>query len=275
MEIGEYNQLEVLREAEHGFYLGDDEGNDVLIPMKWAKDFEIGSFVEVFVYVDSTDRPIATTMKPFAEVGEFAVLKVKNETSVGAFLDWGLEKDLLAPFKEQAEKMQAGKEYLVWVYLDQKTDRVVATSKLNKVVSNEELELKEGEEVDIRIWKKTDLGYSVIVNDEHLGLIYHHDIFDEVEINSSQKAFVKRIKNNNQLDISFQKFVHEMIEPNSQMILDKLKAAGGSLPFNDKTDPQTIQQNFKMSKKSFKRAIGNLFKKRLIQIGKSGIRLGK
>ena len=278
MELGEYNTLEVLREAEHGYYLGDEEGNDVLIPMKWVPDdIEIGGEIEVFVYKDSYDRPIATTMKPLGTVGDFVTLKVKQVSDTGAFVDWGLEKDLLIPFKEQPkERLIEGQDVLVFIFLDEVSDRIAATTRLNLVLDNDELDVKEGEEVEIKIWRKTDLGFSVAVNDEYLGLLYHQDVFEDIKLGETRKAYVKRIKKateGKQIDISLRKFVGEMVEPDAQLILDKLKKEGNFIPFNDKSSPEDIKKHFKMSKKAFKRALGNLYKKRLIKIMKNGISL--
>ncbi len=278
MELGEYNTLEVLREAEHGYYLGDEEGNDVLIPMKWVPDnIEIGGEIEVFVYKDSYDRPIATTMKPFGTVGDFVKLKVKQVSNTGAFADWGLEKDLLIPYKEQPKiRLEEGQEVLVFIFLDEVTDRIAATTRLHLVLDNDELDIEEGEKVEIKIWKKTDLGYSVVINDEYLGLLYHQDVFEEIEIGETRNAFVKRIKTGKaekQIDVSLRKFVGEMVEPDAQLILDTLKKTGSFIPFNDKSSPEDIKKHFKMSKKAFKRAVGNLYKKRLIKIMKNGISL--
>lgn len=279
MDIGEYNTLEVLRDAEHGYYLGDEEGNDVLIPMKWVPDdIEIGDEIDVFVYKDSYDRPIATTQDPAGTVGDFVCLKVVQITKVGAFVDWGLEKDLLIPFAEQPiEKLQLGEEVLVFIYLDEVTDRIAATTRLSLVLENDDLDIKEGEEVEIKIWKKTDLGYSVAVEDEYLGLLPHIEVFQDIKIGETRKAFVKRIKKgrdgDNLIDISLRKSIGEMVEPDSQMILDKLKEAGGFLEFNDKSSPESIKKTFKMSKKAFKRAVGNLYKKRMIKLGDNGIRV--
>ena len=278
MELGRYNTLEILREADHGFYLGDEEGNDVLLPKKWALDnFEIGAQVRVFVYKDSYDRPIATTLEPLGEVGDFVKLKVKQVSNVGAFADWGLEKDLLIPYKEQPKKrLEEAQEVLVFIYYDEVTERIAATTRLNIVLDNDDLDIEEGEEVEIKIWKRTDLGYSVVVNDEYLGLLYHQDIFEKVEIGETRNAFVKRIKsgqNSKQIDISLRKFVGEMVEPDAQFILDKLQKEKGFIPFNDKSSPEVIRAEFKMSKKAFKRAVGNLYKKRKIKIIANGIRL--
>lgn len=278
MDIGEYNTLEVLRDAEHGYYLGDEEGNDVLIPMKWVPDdIEIGDEIDVFVYKDSYDRPIATTQDPAGTVGDFVCLKVVQITKVGAFVDWGLEKDLLIPFAEQPiEKLQLGDEVLVFIYLDEVTDRIAATTRLQLVLENEDLDIKEGEEVEIKIWKKTDLGYSVAIEDEYLGLLPHIEVFQDIKIGETRNAYVKRIKKVKgeiKIDVSLRKFVGEMVEPDSQMILEKLKEAGGFLEFNDKSSPESIKKAFKMSKKAFKRAVGNLYKKRMIKLGDNGIRL--
>lgn len=274
VSIGEYNELEVLRETSVGFFLGDGEGYEILLPNKYVPEgLQVEDRIEVFVYRDGEERPIATTIKPLIELDQFAALTVKDVNQHGAFLDWGLEKDLFVPFREQSKEMEVGQRYLVFLYLDETSDRLVASSKISKFLSNEELTVEEGEKVECVIWTRTELGYKVIVNGDHEGLIYHDDVFEELEYGDGMYGYVKKIRLDNKLDISLSDKAHLSIEPNGKMIYERLQASGGFLPLHDKTDPELIKRELKMSKKSFKKAIGSLYKQRLITLEADGIRL--
>lgn len=273
VEIGKYNTLEVLKETDFGIYLGD-EVEEILMPTKWVPEgIEVGDELEVFIYCDSDDRIIATTMKPKAEVGKFSFLKVSQVTSIGAFLDWGLEKDLFAPFKEQAQRMVAGNSYLVNVYLDEVTDRLVASSHINKFLELEEIELEEGQEVDLIIYEETELGYKAIIDNTYKGLIYHNEVFSRIAPGDKMTGYIKTIREDLKIDISLQKAGIESIEPNADKIYEVLKANDGKLPLHDKSDPAKIYASLQMSKKNFKKAVGTLYKKKLITISDSGIAL--
>lgn len=274
VSIGEYNELEVLRETSVGFFLGDGEGYEILLPNKYVPEgLQVEDRIEVFVYRDGEERPIATTIKPLIELDQFAALTVKDVNQHGAFLDWGLEKDLFVPFREQSKEMEVGQRYLVFLYLDETSDRLVASSKISKFLSNEELTVEEGEKVECVIWTRTELGYKVIVNGDHEGLIYHDDVFEELEYGDGMYGYVKKIRLDNKLDISLSDKAHLSIEPNGKMIYERLQASGGFLPLHDKSDPELIKRELKMSKKNFKKAIGSLYKQRLITLEADGIRL--
>ncbi|HEV7350482.1 CvfB family protein [Telluribacter sp.] len=272
--IGKYNTLTILRRTSVGFFLGDVEGEEVLLPNKYiTDDMEVDQEVRVFVYNDSEDRPVATTETPKLIRNEFAFLQVKDVNEYGAFMDWGLEKDLFVPYREQSGQMRVGDWHLVYLYLDRKTSRLSASTKIGRYLDNSRLIVDEGDEVDVIIWDRTDLGYNVIVNHFHKGLIYENELFRQVNIGDKMKAYVKRVRDENKLDISLEKQGYESVEPNSQRILDELKKEGGYLNLSDNSSPEEIKQRLEMSKKTFKKAIGSLYKSGLIQIQEHGIRL--
>lgn len=275
LKTGEWNTLKILRGTSVGFYLGDDEDNDVLLPHKYIpENAEVGQDIEVFLYRDSEDRIIATTLKPLIELNTFACLEVTAVSRFGAFLDWGLEKELLVPFKEQHQKLKVGDWAIAYLYLDEQTDRLVASVKVNKFLETEQIDLEDGQGVEVLVYEKSDLGYNVIVNNQYRGLIYENEIFQRLAWGDLVQAFVKKIREDGKIDISLRPLGYEnAIEPDAQRVLDMLKAAEGKLPFSDKSDPVEIQSYFEMSKKAFKKALGNLYKQKLIELGDGEIRL--
>lgn len=274
IHIGEYNTLEILRETSVGIFLGDDSGNDVLLPNKYVpKEFEIGQSITVFCYLDHEERPVATTLKPKVVKGEFALLKVVEVNNIGAFLDWGLEKHLFVPFREQARKMEQGKWYLVYVYEDEQTKRLVASSKTNQFVSNENVELVFNEQVQIIVSRFTDMGVEVIINNKYKGLIYNDELFEPLKLGSLHLGYIKKIREDQKIDVSLKPQGYKAIQPASQKILDQLKDNNGYLALGDKSDPELIKMTLNLSKKSFKKAIGALYKEKLISIDPDGIRL--
>lgn len=274
IKIGEYNTLTILRSTEPGLFLGDNEDNDVLLPNRYVpEDFEIGNQLEVFVYLDNEERPVATTDKPYITENEFAVLRCNQVNEYGAFLDWGLVKELFCPFKEQAFKMKEGQWYLVYCYLDEITNRLVASSKTLSFLSNEELTVEKFEEVDIIISHPSDIGMNVIVNNIHSGLIHKDDIYKDLQIGDTFKGIVKKVREDNKLDITLSQIGYRNIEPNADFIMKELKDNSGMLKLTDKSSPELIKEELQMSKKSFKKAIGFLYKERLITIKEDGIYL--
>lgn len=274
MNLGEYNTLEILRDTDPGLFLGDGNDNEVLLPNRYVpEDFEIGDKIEVFVYLDNEERPVATTDKPYIIRGDFALLRCNQVTKFGAFLDWGLVKELFCPFKEQAFKMNAGGWYLVHCYLDDETQRLVASSKTNRFLDNSELTVSRFEEVDIIISHPSEIGMNVIVNKRHSGLVFKDDIYKDISIGDRLNGIVKKIRHDNKLNISLSQIGYRNIEPNAQFILNELKDNSGFIPLHDKSSPQDIKEQLQMSKKSFKKAIGSLYKDRLITIEKEGIKL--
>ncbi|MEP1097459.1 MAG: S1-like domain-containing RNA-binding protein [Cyclobacteriaceae bacterium] len=273
MIIGEKNRLTTMRFTPPGAYLEDEEGNDVLLPTKYIpENLKVDDPIDVFIYRDSEDRIIATTLKPHLYVNEFAFLKVKDVTRFGAFLDWGIEKDLLVPFREQIGEMQLGNSYLVYLYLDAKTERLAATQKVQSYFEKEDISLEEGEEVDLLIAEETDLGINVVVNNKYRGLIYANEIFTDILTGDRMKGYVKNIRPDNKIDISLRKIGMENLEAGAEKILSILSDSEGFLPLTDKSSPDEIQFHFQMSKKNFKRSLGILYKKKLVNLTKEGIR---
>lgn len=273
MELGQINTLEILRETDHGIYLIDAEDNEVLLPNRYVPaEFKIWDKIDVFVYLDNEERPVASTDFPYIKKGEFAVLRCSQVTKYGAFLDWGLVKELFCPFKEQAFKMKPGGWYLVHCYLDSKTERLVASSKTNRFLDNKTLTVKQFDEVSLIASHPSDIGWNVIVNKQHSGLVYNDNIFKDISVGDELKGIVKKIRKGNKLDISLEKIGYRNIEPNAQRILDTLEDHEGFIPLTDKSSPEDIKYLLQMSKKSFKKAVGSLYKNRQISIESDGIR---
>jgi uncharacterized protein len=274
--IGVHQELAILRHTTVGLYLGDETGEeDVLLPNKYCpRKFEMGEKLRVFVYRDYEERKIATNLEPKILLHQFGFLRVTSVTDVGAFMDWGLEKELMVPFREQRERMKEGRWYIVYLDIDKKTDRLYATNKLDKRLQNDNLTVKEGDAVDVMIMQKTDLGYNVIVNQQHKGLVFESDIFRILNIGDKVTGYVKEIREENKLDITLQPIGFENFnDPNCEMILSKLKARDGFLAITDKSTPEEIYAKFSISKKAYKKAIGTLYKQRKITLEQEGIRL--
>lgn len=275
IQIGEYNNLEVAREVEFGVYLTDGT-DDILLPGKYVpKNTIVGDVLDVFVYTDSEDRPIATTLKPKAAVGEFAYLDVKDVTDIGAFLDWGLEKDLFVPFKAQQVELNKGDKIVVKVVLDEVTNRVMGVSRIRSVMDEYIVDLEEGQEVDLMVYQETELGLMVVINNKYSGLVYRNEIFENISIGDERKGYVKRIREDEKVDITFRKPGYEATLGAIPFILDLLEKNDGFLPYHSKSDPEDIKKVFQMSKKVFKQAVGGLYKERKIIIEDNGIRLMK
>jgi predicted RNA-binding protein (virulence factor B family) len=273
-EIGVKNKMVVARETEHGLYLTDTKGEEILLPNSAVpKEYSINNELDVFVYRDSEDRLIATTIEPYAMVGDFALLKVISVDKVGAFLDWGLSKDLLVPFKEQKRKMIAGQSYVVFIYLDEETDRIVGSSKLNKFLNISRFEYKEGDEVDLVICEKNDLGYQAIINLSHTGIIYENEVFQPINIGDQVKGFIKKIRDDGKIDLTLQKTGYKNLGPNVDLVLDYLDTHNGIMTITDKSQAELIYATFGMSKKNFKKVIGALYKHKIISIEDDCIKL--
>jgi len=277
IELGKYANLMVMRRTTVGIYLGDEHGEEVLLPNKFItnKTIAVGDKMEVFVYKDSEDRLIATTDKPKILVDEFAYLYVNEVNENGAFLDWGLERDLFVPFREQMKKMEEDRSYMVYMYRDAESDRLVASSKITKFTDNENHTFEEGDEVQIQVWDVTLLGVSVIINGRYKGLIFHNDIFTHLSMGEKRTAYIKTVREDNQLDVILQKPGYDAVEPNAQLILELLKKTDGFLELTDRSEPTLIYRKLEMSKKLFKKAIGTLYRRKLISLDDDGIRLIK
>jgi len=274
MKIGEYNKLRVLRFTSVGIFLGDNDGNDILLPNKYVPErISIDDEIRVFVYKDSEDRPIATTLEPLIVVNQFASLKVKDVSSVGAFLEWGLEKDLLVPFSEQKTEMQPGYWYLIYLFFDDKTDRLVATTKVNQHFSPNTQELSVGQKVSLLIGEKSDLGFLAVINQKYSGLIYHNEVFKSIKLGLQTDGWVKHIREDGKVDLSLQPIGYSGIEPNASTLLELIREKGGFLSLTDKSEPEDIYLLCQMSKKNFKKALGSLYKQRLVIIEENGVKL--
>lgn len=272
INIGEFNTLRAKRSTQHGWYLVCTEDEEVLLPQKYVpEDFSEDDLLEVFVYTDSEDRIVATTETPYAIVGEFSHLKVKDVSNIGAFMDWGLEKDLLVPFREQKKKLEVGHNAVVYVYLDDQSGRIAATCKVDNFFSPLDEEYKEDEEVDLLIYRKTELGYAAIIDDHAEGLLYSSEVHQKLKIGERLKGFIAKIRPDGKIDLRLQKIGMEHLDESSKHILAQLAEAGGSLPLHDKSSPEEIKSRLQMSKKAFKKAIGILYKKRMIVIKEDSI----
>ena len=273
LKIGEYHTLKIDRETKVGLFLVN-ETDDVLLPNKYVpNDYKIGDDLTVFVYLDHEERPVATTLKPFITLNSFAVLKVNYINKFGAFLNWGMEKDLFVPFKEQARPMEKDKRYIVTMYLDKQTGRLAASSKINQFLDKEPLDVEVGQEVDLMVSHITEIGINVIINGKFRGLAYQNEVFETVSPGYKTKGYIKTIRPDGKIDVSFQKQGFEAIDDFSQQVLEALKQNDGVLRLNDNSHPEEIKSVLKMSKKTFKKAIGSLYKQKLIDINNDGIQL--
>ena len=274
IELGRKNNLEILRDTSVGLFLGDEEGNDVLLPNKYVPaEYEIGAKITVFCYLDYDERPVATTLEPDIMLGEFRLLQVAEVNEFGAFMQWGLEKHLLVPFREQRVKMKEGQWYVVHCYLDDRSGRLVASNKLDRFLSNDTIDLKEWEQVDLVVTRQTDLGWEVIVNEKHKGLVYFNEVFKPINIGDVIPGCIKTIRKDNKLDISLQPLGAKVLEPAANKIYEVLVERGGFLGLHDKSAPEEIRDVFQMSKKTFKKGLGTLYKERKIKIESDGISL--
>lgn len=272
IQLGNFNTLKILRSTSVGLFLGDDDVDDLLLPNKYVPEtYEIGDDIKVFCYLDNEERPIATTITPFVKRNEFAFLRVAEVNDYGAFLDWGLEKHLLVPYREQRFKMSAGSWHVIYCYLDEKSFRLVGSTRLNKFFDNDNLEVRINEEVNLLVYRKSDLGWDVIVNDKYRGLVFESDVFKDIAEGDQLVGYIKRIRPDNKLDITLQPQGAKVLEPAAAIIYEKLVAQDGYIRLHDKSSPDEIKEWFQMSKKTFKKAIGTLFRERKIEIKSDGI----
>lgn len=273
LNIGSYNELVVEREVDFGFYLNPKE-DEVLLPSKYVpENTRPGDTLRVFVYTDSEDRPVATTLEPTAVVGEFACLTVKDLTPIGAFLDWGLEKDLLVPRNQQQERMQAGKKYVVKVCLDETTQRVYATTHITQNCDKNTDELTEGQKVRLLIYGVTKIGFMAVIENRCCGLLYKNETYETLSVGDKVDGYVTRIREDGKVDLTLKKPGYTSVLDSSEKIMTILAKSGGFVPCHDKSSPEEIKKIFSMSKKEFKRTIGTLYKNGRIDIGENGISL--
>jgi predicted RNA-binding protein (virulence factor B family) len=275
VEIGRLNKLKALKQTDFGMFLDGGDDGEILLPRRYVSDdLKVDDEVEVFVHFDSEDRLIATTEKPKAMVGEFAHLMVKSVENVGAFLDWGLGKDLFLPYAEQTRALRIGQAVVVFLYLDN-TDRIAASMRLDRHISKEPGDYKEGQQVDLFIGAETDLGFKAIINGKHWGMLYSNEVFDRLVHGQKLKGYIKKVREDGKIDLSLQKLGHQSSEDIGPLILERLREEGGFLPINDKTAAELIYDMFGVSKKKYKMALGDLYKKRVITVKDDGIYLNK
>ncbi|MFT7087394.1 MAG: putative RNA-binding protein (virulence factor B family) [Rickettsiales bacterium] len=274
IEVGKINKLSVTKKVDFGIYLDGGARGEILMPARYVPDeFEIGEELEVFIYLDSEDRLIATSETPYCEVGKCAHLEVTSSSDFGAFVDWGLLKDLLVPFKEQLIPMIVGKYYVVFLYIDV-TGRIAASSKLSDFMKEEDgYDFTKNQEVDLLIARQNDFGYKAVVNNEHMGLVHNIDILNPIRVGDKMKGYIKNIREDGKIDLVLQSQGKEAIGGLAEEILELIKNKGGKINITDKSDPDLIYKTFKVSKSNFKKAIGKLYKKRLIIIEKDQLKL--
>lgn len=276
IELGKWNTLTVVKTVDFGVYLDGGEWGEILMPKEYVPlGCGVDDEVSVFVYFDSEDRIVATTERPYVQVGEFAFLKVVGVASMGAFLDWGLRKDLLVPFREQLERMSENRSYLVYAYVDKVSKRIVASSKIDKFLDQIYPDYEPGQEVDLLIARKTDLGYAVIVNNAHWGLLYDNEIFQRLHIGQRLKGYIRKVREDEKIDVTLQPSGFAKIGGLAEQILARLKDYGGVLDLSDKSEPEEIYRVFGCSKKNYKKALGTLLKQGLVEIGETEVRLRK
>lgn len=273
VQAGQYNTLKVVKQVDFGMYL-DGDGEEILLPKRFVpKGLKEGDEIEVFIYHDSENRLIATTQKPYGIVGDIVSLKAVGTTRQGAFLDWGLMKDLFMPLSQQLSRIVEGEYYTVLIYLDEQTGRVAATERINRLLSNDELTVVEREPVDLFVQRESDLGYVVIINNQHIGLLHYDDVFRELKVGERLSGFIKTIRPDNKIDVGIGEMGYKKVASIEDKILQLLRENNGYLPYHDKSDPDEIYSFFGVSKKVFKMAIGALYKQRKIDFAKSGIQL--
>ena len=272
--LGKYNQLEVVKEVDFGVYLDGGDDGEILLPSRYVPEgCKPGDVLNVFIYLDNEERLIATTLQPKVQVGEFACLEVAWINEYGAFLDWGLMKDLFVPFREQKMKMQKGRSYVVHAHVDEESYRIMASAKVERYLSKEKPDYQPGQEVEIMIWQRTDLGYKAIVENQYSGLIYQGEIFKSLEPGMKLTAYIRQVREDGKIDLTLQKDGQKKVEDFSEVLLQFIKDQGGHTLLNDKSAAEDIYEAFGVSKKTFKKAVGDMYKKRKIVLEEGGIRL--
>lgn len=274
IELGKYNQLEVVKKVDFGLYLDGGDDGEILLPSRYVPEgTKVGDMLNVFIYLDNEERLVATTLDPYAQVGQFAYLEVAWVNQYGAFLNWGLMKDLFVPFREQKLKMQVGRKYIVHVHLDEESYRIMASAKVEHFLSDEKPAYNAGEEVDILIWQRTDLGYKAIIDNKYSGLLYENEIFQPINVGMQMKAFIKQVREDGKIDLELQQGGMKKVKDFSDSLLAYIKEQRGFIRFTDKSDAEQIYNTFGVSKKTFKKAVGDLYKQRLIVLEPNGIYL--
>ena len=274
IRLGKYNQLEVVKEVDFGVYLDGGEDGEILLPSRYVPDdCKAGDMLNVFIYLDNEERLVATTLTPYAQVGDFAYLEVAWTNQYGAFLDWGLMKDLFVPFREQKAKMEKGRRYMVHIHIDENSYRIMASAKIERFLSTDMPPYHPGENVEIMVWQRTDLGYKVIVDNTYGGLIYAKDAVRPLETGMKLEAYIQQVRPDGKIDIVLQPDGARKVDDFAEVLLDYIRQHDGFTSFQDKTPAEDIYATFGVSKKTFKKAVGELYKKHLVTLEEGGIRL--
>ena len=276
VELGKHNTLEIIKEVDFGVYLDGGDDGEILLPSRYVpQGCMVGDKLDVFLYLDQDERLIATTQEPLAEVGQFAYLEVAWVNKFGAFLHWGLMKDLFCPFREQKIRMQKGRKYIVHVHVDEESYRIMASARVEHFLLKNTPEYEAGQKVDILVWQQTDLGYKAIIENKFGGLLYKDEIFQPIEIGQRMQAYIKQIREDGKIDLELQQGGYKKVDSFADTLLNYIREHGGRTEFNDKSEANDIYETFGVSKKTFKKAVGDLYKKRLILLDDNGIKLVK
>lgn len=274
VKLGKMNDLTVVKTVDFGVYLDGGEEGEILLPTRYVpENCQPGDTVKVFLYLDSEERLIATTLTPLVQVDEFAFLEVAWVNEYGAFLNWGLMKDLFVPFREQKQKMRVGQSYLIHAHIDEESYRIMASAKVERYLSKEMPTYKEKDKVQVLVWQRTDLGYKVIVENRFSGMLYHNELFQPIEPGMRLEAYVKQVRPDGKLDLTLQLSGGRKVDDFAEALLKYVQEHRGFIPYHDKSEAEEIYEEFEVSKKTFKKAVGDLYKKRLIQLERNGIRL--
>lgn len=274
VKLGKMNDLTVVKTVDFGVYLDGGEEGEILLPTRYVpENCQPGDTVKVFLYLDSEERLIATTLTPLVQVDEFAFLEVAWVNEYGAFLNWGLMKDLFVPFREQKQKMRVGQSYLIHAHIDEESYRIMASAKVERYLSKEMPTYKEKDKVPVLVWQRTDLGYKVIVENRFSGMLYHNELFQPIEPGMHLEAYVKQVRPDGKLDLTLQLSGGRKVDDFAEVLLKYVQEHRGFIPYHDKSEAEEIYEEFEVSKKTFKKAVGDLYKKRLIQLERNGIRL--
>lgn len=274
IKLGDYNVLKIIKRVDFGLYLDGEEAGEILLPQRYVpKNAKIDDEIEVFLYLDQEERLIATTEKPLAKVGDFACLECAWVNQYGAFLNWGLMKDLFCPFREQKKNMERGQKYIVHVHLDEESNRIMASAKIERFLTDEIPPYQNGDEVELLIWQQTELGFKVIIDNAFEGLVYAEQIFKPIRMGDRMKGYIYNVRGDGKIDVTLQPTGHQHSLDFAETLLQYLQTHGGQCELGDKSDAEIIKQRFQVSKKVYKRAIGDLYKRRLITIKEDGIKL--
>lgn len=274
IELGRFNRLKIVKEVDFGLYLDGGEEGEILLPARYVPyNYEIGQEIDVFIYLDNEERLVATTLKPYVQVGEFAYLQVSWVNQYGAFLDWGLMKDLFCPFREQKRKMEVGHSYIIHTHVDEESFRIMASAKVERYLSTERPPYAPDDEVNLLVWQHTNLGYKVIIDNKYQGLVFDNQVFRELEIGDSLKGYIIQVREDGKVDVALQKKGRQQTLDFADTLLKYMERNGGRCYLHDKSPAEEIYERFKVSKKVFKKAIGDLYKRRLIEITDHGLEL--